>query len=143
MMYTRKKHPFSPSIKERVAALRALDNWHAFVAVMYDYLVIAAGIYFFLLSPWLYPISLILIGSRQRALATILHESAHRCIAKSSRLNRFIGTYLSGYLILQELNVYSDSHIKQHHAFLGDKKRDPDLIYHHEQGLYKTQSKQS
>ena len=143
MMYTRNRHQFSLAIKKKIIALRTLDNWHGLVGCAYDYCVIAICVYLFTLSVWFYPIALIVIGSRQRALATILHESAHYCLARSPKLNHFLGTYLSGYLILQEFNIYTDSHIKKHHAFLGNQQHDPDLIYHHEQGLYTQQSKQN
>ncbi len=136
MEFVRQKHTFSSSIKTRLIALRALDNWHGFVALGYDYAVIALAALLFLWNAWFYPISLILIGSRQRALATLLHESAHRCLAKSKWINQFIGTYLSGYLILQEYNIYIDTHVRQHHGYLGNEEKDPDLQYHQAEGLY-------
>ena len=136
MSFIREKHRFSPSIKKDIAQLRDLDNWHCIVALIYDYGIIGFSFWLFMLSHWLYPISLILIGSRQRALATILHESAHQCIAKSKRFNYFIGSYLSGFLIFQEYYSYCDSHVKKHHAYLGDENVDPDLVYHKEQKLY-------
>ena len=85
MTFVRQRHPFDRSIKKRLMSLRKLDNWHGLVALFYDYAVIAAAIYFFWLTPWAYPVSVILIGSRQRALATILHEAAHQCLVKSSK----------------------------------------------------------
>ncbi len=136
MGYMRQKYTFSKSIQDQLLALRGLDNWHGLVAAVYDYSVITVAIVLFCISPWFYPVSLILIGSRQRAFATLLHESVHSCLAKSRPLNRFLGTYLSGYLIFQEYNTYRDSHVKQHHAFLGDSQRDPDYHYHLDEKLY-------
>lgn len=143
MSFVRQRHSFNSSIKQRLIQLRKLDNWHGIVALLYDYAVIAAAVYLFLLTPWAYPLSAVLIGSRQRALATVLHESAHKCLAKSPRLNKFLGTYPSGYLILQEYNIYVDTHVKKHHGYLGDSNRDPDFKYHQEQGLYDTGNKRS
>jgi fatty acid desaturase len=57
-------------------------------------------------------------------------------LAKSRRLNQFVGTFLSGYLIFQEFNTYRDSHVKRHHAFLGDPNKDPDYQYHLKENLY-------
>lgn len=135
-----RKHAFDPSIKEQLIELRKLDNWHCIVAVLYDYFVIAISIALSFISPWFYPITLLLIGSRQRALATVLHEAVHCCIAKSRKLNHFVGTFLSGYLIFQEYNTYRDTHVKQHHAYLGDPSKDPDYHYHLSEQIYMPRS---
>lgn len=136
MVFIRERHQFSKDIRDQLSSLRALDNWHGLIAVFYDYAVIAFAAMLFYFQPWCYPISLLLIGSRQRALATLLHEATHRCLAKSPFLNRLLGTYCSGYLILQEFNTYLDSHVKRHHAYLGDKANDPDYSYHLNLKLY-------
>jgi fatty acid desaturase len=132
----RQKYTFSKSIQEQLSQLRTLDNWHGLVGAFYDYGVIAFGVALFYLSAWFYPISVLLIGSRQRAFATLLHESVHLCLAKSRFLNRLLGTYMSGYLIFQEYNTYRDSHVKNHHAYLGDPEKDPDYQYHLDEKLY-------
>lgn len=132
----KQRYKFSQAIQEQLVNLRKLDNWHCIFGILYDYFVIAFAVTIFLVQHWLYPISIILIGSRQRALATILHEAAHLCIAKSRRWNQIVGTYLSGYLILQEFDSYRDSHVKRHHAYLGHPENDPDYKYHIEQKLY-------
>lgn len=136
MTFVRKRYVFNQKIQEQLHSLRELDNWHGLVAAGYDYIVIACAVALFMISPWFYPISVILIGSRQRALATLLHESAHSCLAKSRFLNKILGTYMSGYLILQEFNTYRNSHVKQHHAYLGDSEIDPDYYYHLNEKLY-------
>lgn len=136
MGYIRNKYVFHNSILNQINTLRVYDNWHGLIAVLYDYLIIYISVLFFHSNAWLYPVSLILIGSRQRALATLLHESAHCCLAKSRKLNYFIGTFLSGYLIFQEYYTYRDSHVKRHHAYLGDDNKDPDYIYHIHERLY-------
>jgi fatty acid desaturase len=132
--YTR--HRFNEPIRKQLFPLTKLDNWHSLVAVAYDYSVIAAAITLFYLQPWCYPISVILIGSRQRALGALSHEAIHRRVAKSSTLNYFIGTFLTGYLIIQEHHTYQDTHIRKHHIFLGDPKIDTDYRYHIDEKLY-------
>ncbi|OGT42248.1 MAG: hypothetical protein A3F42_05170 [Gammaproteobacteria bacterium RIFCSPHIGHO2_12_FULL_37_34] len=136
MEYNRKRYRFDQSIQQELIPLRELDNWHCIIGTLYDYAIIAIAILLFYLQPWCYLLSVILIGSRQRALATLLHEAAHLCLAKHRHLNRFVGTYLSGYLILQEFDTYRDSHVKLHHAYLGDPSKDPDYQYHIQQKLY-------
>lgn len=141
MDFTRERHQFNPEIRRKLKQLRTLDNWHGIIALLYDYSVIAVGVCFFFINPWLYPVSLLLIGSRQRALATIVHEAAHRCLARSRWLNQFIGSWLSGYLILQEFSAYCESHVKKHHGYLGEAENDPDYQYHLQQKLYDRKSR--
>ncbi|MBC6466609.1 fatty acid desaturase family protein [Actinomadura alba] len=85
-------------------------------------------------------VALPVIGTRQRALATLLHEAAHGTLARSRRLNRFLGTYPSGYLILQSFAAYRRSHVRDHHGLFGDPQRDPDLRAHVQAGLYQRRS---
>ncbi len=136
----RGKYQFSSEIKEQLLNLQKMDNMHGIIAVLYDYLIIALAISLTYISVWFYPITLILIGSRQRAFATILHEAAHHCLAKSKKLERFMATFMTGYLIFQEFDKYKDSHVKKHHAYLGDEGLDPDYDYHLNLKLYDNMS---
>src|SRR5690349_13026414 len=102
MSTLRTRYRFSKSIEKQLTDLQKLDNWHALIAVSYDYGIITLAILIGYLEPTLYIVSLVLIGSRQRAFATLLHEATHCCLTKNRRLSYFIGTYLSGYLIFQE-----------------------------------------
>jgi fatty acid desaturase len=80
------------------------------------------------------------MGCWQRALATLLHESGHRRLARNRVLNRVCGTYLSGYLIFQGWEAYKASHVDAHHTHLGDPDRDPDLAFQLAQGTYAAHS---
>lgn len=102
--------------------------------------MIALAIYLGKISIILYPLSVLVIGARQRALATILHDASHLCLAKNRKLNYILGTYFSGYLIGQEFNIYKESHVKGHHIHLGDPEKDPDYQYHIDVGLYQLQN---
>lgn len=123
--------------QNKLRELNRLDNWHGPLALLYDYAVIALAILLTVsVSWWLYPVSLIVIGSRMRALATILHESAHGVLAKSPRLNTALGSVFSGYLVFQLYFPYKKSHVNTHHPMLGDPTRDPDLQYFIDNGVY-------
>ena len=132
--YTR--YRFSDFIIKQLLPLNKLDNWHGLIAVCYDYFIIAFAILIFHFQPWCYLISVILIGSRQRALGALSHESVHQRVAKSRKLNYFIGTFLTGYLLIQEHYTYQNTHIKKHHVYLGDAEKDPDYRYHIDEKLY-------
>ncbi|MGW0892206.1 fatty acid desaturase [Saccharopolyspora sp. NPDC002578] len=142
------RHRFSGEIDSELAALRKLDNWHGPLALITDWaVVVLAALACEALRTWsgwaFWPVYLLValpvIGTRQRALATLLHESAHGILAKHKRLNTFLGTYPSGYLIFQSYRAYRRSHVRDHHGSFGDPRRDPDLRAHISAGLYRPQ----
>lgn len=135
----RKKYRFNEDVRQRLKELTVLDNFHGPMAVIEDYFVIICAIVAFRFSPYFYPLSLLLIGSR-RALATLLHESAHKTLTRNRRLNYLLGTTLSGHLIFQMYEPYFRSHVLSHHKHLGEPEADPDLIFHIAEGLYKETS---
>ncbi|WP_228022233.1 MULTISPECIES: fatty acid desaturase [unclassified Pseudomonas] len=112
-------------------------NYHWMIALGKDYAIIAFVIYLSLgISYWFYPLSLFLIGTTQRALANILHESVHKMLAETQAINWFAGTFLSGYLLFHLHQCYVVSHIKSHHVRLGLPEKDPDYAFHLKCGLY-------
>ncbi|MBV9575357.1 MAG: fatty acid desaturase family protein [Gammaproteobacteria bacterium] len=141
MDFERSRYHFDDKISKELAVLYKLDNWHGLIAITIDYLVIATAVGSAIYIHWLYPVAWLIIGSRQRALATILHESVHYSLAKNKTLNYVLGTFFSGYLIFQSFSLYSVSHIKKHHAYLGDKELDPDYKYHLNLNLYQSTNK--
>lgn len=131
------RYKFSPEITCQIRELTKLDNWHGLLALLEDYFIILVSILITSHVTWFfYPIALLVIGSRQRALTTILHESAHGVLAKNKSLNWVLGTFCSGYLILQQMNAYKKSHCSEHHSHLGNPERDPDFKFYREEGLY-------
>lgn len=132
-------HQFSREINRQIAELKQLDNWHGLLALLEDCELISVAIWLSLNFPIFYPIALVLIGSRMRALATILHESSHRTLAANPLLNDLLG-YLAAYSILQIPAAYYESHTLDHHRYLGDLNRDPDLKFHVQEGMYEPMS---
>lgn len=138
------KHAFDRSIIADADALCRLDNWHALLAVATDFAVVATSIFATLHLSWLcYPLALILIGSRQRALATIVHEAAHGTLARSKTLERILATYFSGYLIFSTLNAYRRSHVTGHHGRFGDPDGDADYRYMLDKGVYEPKDRKA
>lgn len=135
------KHIFDSAIKKKIKALCELNNYSGVLALLTDYFLIGLAIYMAQVSLWYYPLTVLIIGSRQRALATILHEAAHRTLAKNRKLNQILGTYFSGYLIFQTWDAYSRSHVINHHAHLGSPVFDPDLRHYIESGVFDSQTK--
>lgn len=137
------RHRFDAEVRQKIRTLHDLDNWHGVAAWASDVVWIAVAITLAELArdtvmfwPTYILVALPVISTRQRSLATLLHESAHGTVAKSKRLNRLLGTYLSGYLIFQTRSSYFASHVRDHHGRFGNPRRDPDLIGHLRAGLY-------
>ena len=127
-------YQFSADILCRVRQCRHNDNYHGALELLEDWAVIVASVYCSELA-WdvapalaipVYIVAIFLIGGRQRALADILHQATHRTLTENKYLGRLLGTVLSGYLVFQSFSGYRATHVRQHHAFLGDPKRDPD-----------------
>ncbi|CAM3406178.1 fatty acid desaturase [Stackebrandtia soli] len=85
-------------------------------------------------------IALPIIATRQRALATLLHEAAHGVLTRNRRLGVLLATWPSGYLILQSHRTYQRSHLRDHHGAFGNPYIDPDLRAHLAHGLYEPMS---
>lgn len=117
--------------------LYELDNFHGPIAVLTNIVIVATVIWATLTISWLlYPVALVVIGSRQRAFATMTHEATHRTLARSQGLNRLLGTVFGGYLVWSTFSAYHSSHVRGHHGTFGNPALDADYIYMIERGLY-------
>lgn len=131
------RHRFSGGIIDDVRTLYSLDNWHGILAVLQNLLIVATAVILTEYVGWaLYIPAMILIGSRQRAMATLIHEAAHGTLARNKTLNDILGTVFSGYTVAILLRSYKDSHVRDHHGSFGDPEADCDFRYMIEQGVY-------
>lgn len=76
-------------------------------------------------------LAVLLIGSRQHALALLGHDAAHRLVTKNRPLNDFLGTIFCFGPLLYSLEGYRRFHFK-HHRTVGTAA-DPEL--HHKNSL--------
>ncbi|WP_369211077.1 fatty acid desaturase [Streptomyces flavofungini] len=127
----------APEVRKKLRPLSAVDNWHAVLAILTDYAGIAVAVLACLhITWWLYPLALLFIGSTQRAMVNLLHESSHKVLSRNPALNLVLGTVFSGYLVFHLYSPYRTSHIGFHHRYLGDPQKDPDYQFHRDLGLY-------
>ena len=133
------------AIRQRLQPLFLADNWNGLVAVLRDWLTVfgtaAVNDHAFRsgrvwLGLLLYPVSLLVIGGQIRGLACLLHQSSHRCLARSKALNHLLGSLFTGWAVLQSWTGYYHHHITLHHRYLGDPDRDPDYRQTLQTGLY-------
>lgn len=76
--------------------------------------------------PWLIPVSVMIIGTRQLGLAILMHEAAHGGLSSSKRLNDVLGQWLCAAPVGASLRAYRPYHLT-HHKFT-QQDEDPDLI---------------
>jgi len=127
--------------KARIKALYQRDNYHGFVTIIQDAAAVAMAILLTTWSFWLYPVSLLIIGARQRALASLLHKAAHGTLFKRQFLNASVGRIFCGWPILQSFAAYRQSHVLNHHPKIGEEADDPDLLFMIAEGIYEEQSR--
>lgn len=146
------KHRFSEDIIKRIRLLNQLDNFHGPLQCLEDWIIILACIAISLLvnqkcsalvAIFVYIVVTCVIGTRMRALAELLHQSAHGTMALNSKLNLILGTVFSGWTVLQSWTGYRRTHVIDHHQFLGNSERDPDFKALIEAGLYGKNIKRS
>lgn len=137
-------HKFAPDIEHDLAALRQVSTRHGLLACVSDWAVIALAIGAAVGSSSFLPVpvtvatvaaSVVVIGARMRGLATLVHESAHKTLARPRWLNTALGSVCSGWWVLQSRSRYHRSHVREHHPHLGDERRDPDTRQYLKQKL--------
>ena len=113
--------------KEEIQAVTEKNDWYGARIVLFDWTVILGS--FYLMANYPNPLTIIagllLIGARQLGLGIIVHETGHRTLFSSNRLNEFVGTWLSGYWVFSNKEAYMRVHLK-HHQDAGTEA-DPDL----------------
>jgi len=113
---------FSP---EEWAGLSARSNWKGLALVAHCWGVIALAVTAGVWIPWLIPISIMVIGTRQLGLAILMHEAAHAGLHPNLKTNDGVGHWLCAVPIGASLNAYRPYHLS-HHRY-AQQVEDPDL----------------
>ncbi|WP_295173954.1 fatty acid desaturase family protein [uncultured Brevundimonas sp.] len=100
--------------------------WAGPLLVAHCWAVIALAVIAGVLIPWLIPLCVMIVGTRQLGLAILMHEAAHGGLSKSNRLNDFLGHWLCAVPIGASLKAYRPYHLT-HHRF-AQQAEDPDLM---------------
>ncbi|MBR8030096.1 fatty acid desaturase [Burkholderia cenocepacia] len=109
-------------------AMTSADVIHVMVDIVFDWLSIAvAMLVLHRLGCWSTPAIVAWVGNRQRALGNLLHDAAHRNLARSNKLNDALAGIFIAPALFNSLVLYRELHAR-HHAWLGDPGRDPDYI---------------
>jgi fatty acid desaturase len=114
---------FTPS---EWAPFQTRSAWAGPLLVAHCWAVIALAVAVGIVIPWLIPLCVMVIGTRQLGLAILMHEAAHGGLSKTARLNDFLGHWLCAVPIGASLNAYRPYHLT-HHRF-AQQPEDPDLM---------------
>ncbi|WP_336978692.1 fatty acid desaturase family protein [Brevundimonas nasdae] len=108
------------------APFQMRSAWAGPLLVAHCWAVIALAVVAGVLIPWLIPLCIMVVGTRQLGLAILMHEAAHGGLSRSNRLNDFLGHWLCAVPIGASLKAYRPYHLT-HHRF-AQQAEDPDLM---------------
>lgn len=114
---------FSP---EEWAGLSARSNWKGLALVAHCWGVIALAVVAGVWIPWLIPLSVMIIGTRQLGLAILMHEAAHAGLHPNLKVNDWVGHWLCAVPVGASLDAYRPYHLT-HHKY-AQQAEDPDLV---------------
>lgn len=116
----------TPEQKESFRQLSPFRTWLALIGI---WGVMAATVYLVYLwpHPLAFALAAVVIGSRQFALAVLMHEAAHGLLLPSRYFNQFICQWFCAFPIMQDVRPYRPYHAAHHQYTETDK--DPDLAF--------------
>jgi fatty acid desaturase len=113
--------------KDEIRELVETRDHRAWLSIALDWGLIGAS--FALVAAFPNPVSIVvaiaIIGSRQLGLAILMHDAAHRALLRNRSWNDWVGNWLCGYPIWNDVHPYRRYHL-QHHAKTWTSE-DPDL----------------
>ena len=117
-METIKTKPLDVLDKSQLSEIRLMKDFRNVFALCFDWGMMTLGLAIFYYFPGLltFLLSVVIIGSRQFALAVLAHEGAHNLLFSNSKVNDFTAQWLCAYPIFQDNRVYRPYHLK-HHRF--------------------------
>jgi fatty acid desaturase len=123
------KIPLRKEVREKLRNLRNPNELKSSVSIAIDWLFICLG-YLLILKSYLWvPIGILIIGSRQRALSNLSHDSAHFNLFRKKSVNDSISNIFCSLPMFETVGAYRKNH-NQHHKHLGDLDKDPDSSAH-------------
>lgn len=124
--------------EEELERVTSKNDWLAASILLFDWVAIA-GIFYLVAvfpNPITILVAIILLGGRQLGLGVIVHETGHRTLFNSRKLNDFVGNWLAGYWVFSEKQAYMKGHLV-HHQEAGTE-RDPDLANYQDYPVSRT-----
>lgn len=102
------------------------SRWIGPLLVAHCWGVIALAVAVGVIWPWLIPLCVAIIGTRQLGLAILMHEAAHGGLSPHAKLNDVLGHWLCAVPVGASLPLYRPYHLA-HHKY-AQQPEDPDLV---------------
>jgi fatty acid desaturase len=114
-------------IAPELGALTQLNPARTILSIVFTWMIIigAMGAWYAIDSWWAYVPVVLIIGSRQHALAVLAHEGVHGLIMENRKWNRRIAAWFCAWPMGFNYEDYTFVHLT-HHRYVNDEKRDPD-----------------
>jgi fatty acid desaturase len=113
--------------REEIADLVRIRDSRAWLSIVWNWALVGAS--FALVALWPNPLTVIValfvIGARQLGMAILMHDAAHRALLRDREWNDWVGNWICGYPVWNDVLPYRKYHL-QHHAKTWTAE-DPDL----------------
>ena len=113
--------------KEQLKVIRKKRDWINVVSISLNWLQIIAAmaLFFYFPNVLTFLLSVIVIGSRQFALAVLAHDGAHNLLFSNEKINDFASQWFCAFPLFSDNRPYRPYHLA-HHRFT-ESENDPDL----------------
>ncbi len=113
--------------REELRELSRVSTFRGVASIAWTWGWIAAALALYVASPGVltFAVGWVVVSGRHLALAILMHEGAHRLIARDKAWNDRITSWLTAYPIMLSVHAYRAIHIQHHKATW--TKQDPDL----------------
>lgn len=119
----------SLNLNSQLIKLRELTFSHGASLFIFDWAIILLGYYISIKYSILIPFILLIVGSRQRGLSNLIHDSSHWNLSKNKKINDLFADLFGGLPLISPIKSYRTSHLL-HHRHLGHSQLDPDSRMH-------------
>ena len=114
--------------KEQYEEIKEKQDWRNVLSISSNWLQMSSAMALFFIYPNVitFLVALVIIGSRQFALAVLAHDAAHNLLFSNNKVNDWAGQWFCAYPIFQDNRVYRPYHLKHHRHT--ETEDDPDLV---------------
>ena len=113
--------------KEELKVIRKKRDWINVVSISLNWLQIIAAmaLFFYFPNVLTFLLSVVVIGSRQFALAVLAHDGAHNLLFFNEKINDFASQWFCAFPLFSDNRPYRPYHLT-HHRFT-ESENDPDI----------------
>ena len=113
--------------KEQIKIIRKKRDWINVVSISMNWLQIIAAmaLFFYFPNVLTFLLSVIVIGSRQFALAVLAHEGAHNLLFSNEKINDFVSQWFCAFPLFSDNRPYRPYHLAHHRVT--ESENDPDI----------------